>query len=65
MKSKSKLYFMVTRGCDKPSATMRTMLLLSNLPPNTELVCLNESRKEDVYENLILRQRNRKDDEVY
>ena len=56
---------MVARGCDKPSATMRTMLLLSNLPPNTELVCLNKTRKEDVYKNLILRQRNRKDDEVY
>ena len=55
MKTKSKLYFMVARGCDKPSATMRTMLLLSNLPLNTELVCLNKTRKEDVYKNPILR----------
>lgn len=55
MKTKSKLYFMVARGCDKPFATMRTMLLLSNLPPNTELVCLNEPRKEDIHKNPILR----------
>lgn len=56
---------MVARGRNKPSVTMRTMLLLSNLPPNTELVCLNEPRKEDVYKNSILRQGNRKNNEMY